>query len=368
MNRTLTVALAFIFVFVSAFAAMQISGMKKPAPRKPIEKNVKMVKSRVIQNETITSKLEITGRLIAKHKVELFAEVGGTLLPNNNRFREGNYFKKGATLIEIDATEQKLNLLAQKSSLMNQITLMLPDLKSDYAESFPAWENYLKEMNVEQPLSPLPSPISDQERYFISARNLYNLYYSIQSQEERLKKYRIYAPFSGSIASSNITEGTLVRLGQKLGDFINTTSYEMEAAVNEEDISLLKIGSQVNLFSNNTSKTWKGRVVRISNIIDPATQTVKVFINVSGKDLKEGMYLNAIVEGKQIEKAVEISRNLLMDQNKLYIVEDSSLKIVEIKPLHYMTQTVVVQGLEDGTVLLNESVAGAYEGLKVGTY
>ena len=61
---------------------------------------------------------------------------------------------------------------------MNQITLMLPDLKSDYPDSFPAWEKYLKEMNIEEALSALPSPISDQERYFISARNLYNLYYS----------------------------------------------------------------------------------------------------------------------------------------------------------------------------------------------
>ena len=72
---------------------------------------------------------------------------------------------------------------------MNQITLMLPDLKSDYAESFPAWEAYLQNLDPEKPLAPLPDPATNQEKYFVSARNLYNLYYTIQSQEKRLTKY-----------------------------------------------------------------------------------------------------------------------------------------------------------------------------------
>lgn len=264
MNRTLSVGLAFAFIIAAAAGAFFISGQKKPAERKPIKKVIKQVNSLPVRNSSITTNIEITGRLQAKQKVELFAEVGGTFLPNGNRFKEGKYFQKGQTIIKIDNEEQKLSLLAQKSSLMNQITLMLPDLKSDYPESFPAWEAYVKNLDVNEPLTALPSPVSDQEKYFVSARNLYNLYYTIQSQEKRMQKYTISAPFNGVISTASIDEGTLVRVGQKLGELMNTYTYELEAAVYEQDIDLIKVGSQVNLFTENKAKSWKGTVSRIS--------------------------------------------------------------------------------------------------------
>lgn len=368
MNRTITVGLAFGFVIVAALGASFISGQKEPAERKKTESTVKMVKSRTVVNEDLITRLEITGRLLARQKIELFAEVGGTMLPNGNRFKEGNYFKQGAALVRIDKEEQQLALLSQKSSLMNQITLMLPDLKTDYPESFPAWESFLQQLDVQKPLAALPKPVSEQVKYFIAARNLYNLYYSIQSQEKRLSKYVLRAPFNGVVSMSNIHEGTVIRIGQKLGEFMNDYAYELEAAVNEADIDLVKVGSQVMLTMTNATKNWQGTVLRISDVIDPATQTIKVFVKVSGRDLREGMYLNGTLLGKEISQAVEISRNLLVNQNQVYLVEDSALKLHQVEPVHFTSQKVIVKGIPDNKVILNEQIPGAYEGLKVGTY
>ena len=366
MTRTLTVGLAFVFIIVAAAISFFIAGSKKPAERKPVSRQIKLVKSLPVKNQTITTQLEITGRLQAKQKVELFAEVGGTLLPNGNRFREGNYFKQGDTLFRMDNEEQKLNLLAQKSALMNQITLMLPDLKSDYPESFPAWESYLQKMKLDQPLAAFPKPASDRERYYISARNLNNLYYTIQSLEKRMEKYTITAPFNGAVSAANITEGTLVRIGQRLGELMNTWSYELEAAVYERDIELVKPGGKVELKSETSEKSWTGTVARISKVIDPSTQTIKVFINVSGPDLKEGMYLSGIIKGREINQAFEIDRNLLLDQNQLYIIQDSALKLQAVQPVYFGSGSVVIKGLAENTLLLDESIPDAYEGLKVG--
>lgn len=365
MNRFVTVLLAFVFVVIAAGLSFRIGSSKPPAERKAAETVIKKVKSLPVSNGTLTTQLEITGRLQAREKIELFTEVGGTLIPNNNRFKEGNYFKKGETLVRIDNEEQKLSLLAQKSALMNQITLMLPDLKSDYTESFPAWESYLRDLDIGQPLMELPTPASDQERYYVSARNLYNLYYTIQSQEKRMEKYTLKAPFNGVLSATNITEGTLVRIGQRLGEFMNAYSYELEASINEADIDLIKVGNQVELGSDNSNQNWKGRVSRISNVIDPATQTIKVFITTSGKGLKEGMYLSGTVKGRQISDAFEFPRNLLIDQTKVYVVDNSKLMLKEVEPVHFTTEKVVVKGLENGSILLGESLAGAYEGLEV---
>jgi len=46
-----------------------------------------------------------------------------------------------------------------------------------------------------------------------------------------------------------VTEGTLVRNGQKLGDFIDTSSYEIEVAISNTYAGLLKVGEEVVLNS-----------------------------------------------------------------------------------------------------------------------
>ncbi|MEM6766387.1 MAG: HlyD family efflux transporter periplasmic adaptor subunit [Bacteroidota bacterium] len=367
-TRQITITLAILLLVVGAGGFAYLRSQKAPAETKPPTKGVKMVKVRQVENQTIKTDISLTGRLVAKQMIEVFAEVSGLLMPDNNRFKEGNYYKKGQALIQIDDREHQMNLLAQKSSLMNQITLMLPDLKTDYPESFPNWEGYLKEMDIKETLRELPEPVSDQERYFVSAKNIYNLYYTIQSLETRSDKYQIQAPFNGVVTEANIFEGTLVRSGQKLGEFINPYVYELEAAVDVNDISFFKIGDQVILTSNDMVGEWKGRVSRISDRIDPNTQTLRVFITTSGKQLKEGMYLNASVQGNIVKDALEISRALLINNDQVYVVQDSLLKLQQVEPVFMGAKSAIVKGLEGGTTLVDESVVGAYEGLKVGPY
>ncbi|MEZ4850962.1 MAG: hypothetical protein R3B93_20560 [Bacteroidia bacterium] len=90
---------------------------------------------------------------------------------------------------------------------MNQIALILQTLSLTIRKVFNL-ETYLNQMDVNEKLQPLPKPVSDQEKYFISAKNLYNLYYNIQSQEKRMEKYTIQAPFNGALACQYYWNGS----------------------------------------------------------------------------------------------------------------------------------------------------------------
>ena len=48
-----------------------------------------------------------------------------------------------------------------------------------------------------------------------------------------------------------VQKGTLVRLGQKLGEFIAVNSYELESEVSVNDLQYLKIGTSLNFKQNN---------------------------------------------------------------------------------------------------------------------
>lgn len=374
--------ISLVFVVLILGAGFGISGMvssqKKPAPKLPAVANISQVSFRSVTNQSTSAQIEVNGRLTARDRVEIFSEVSGTYRSGGKLFKEGAYFRKGETLLNMSDQEFTMTLRAQKSSLMNQITLMLPDMKADYPESFPNWVAYLDSFNLDKSLPALPTAATDQERYYLTAKNIQNLYYSIKSQEARMRKYKIYAPFNGKVSQSSITEGTLVRVGQKLGEFFNPSSYEMEASVSLRDLEFIKPGSQVELSSEDIPGAWKGRVIRVSDVIDAQTQTVRVFISVNGSALKEGMYLTGIVSGQTLSDVVSLDRGLLMDDNTVFLGErdlanDSTageviqgvLRKVSVQPLQYSDDQVLVKGIKNGSWVISQSIPNGYDGMTV---
>ena len=125
-----------------------------------------------------------------------------------------------------------------------------------------------------------------------------------------------------------VTEGTLIRAGQKLGEFINTNSYELEVAVSKTYSDLLKVNEKVVLTNLDKSKTYTGKVSRINGRVDQASQTITAFIEVSDPDLKEGMYLEAVLNAKEEADAIEVNRALLQQNDQIFVVKDSVLDII----------------------------------------
>lgn len=364
-QRRLLIVLGLILIIGAVMASQWLSEQKEEAPRKQEVDRVKQVGIQQVRNETLATTLEVQGQLTAFDKVDLFSEVGGMLKSTAKPFKVGTYFAKGSPMLRIDNTETGLALLAQKSTLMNAIAQLMPDLKIDYPQSFLQWETYLNDFNIDAPLASFPEPVSQQEKRFLAARNLYTQYYNIKSQEERLNKFTIYAPFSGVLTQTNVHPGTVVRVGQSLGSFMATGNYELVATVPLEDLNYIKTGNRVQLQSEDVDGNWSGTVKRISDQIDPASQTVQVFIGVSGKGLREGMYLRGTVKAQDIPSAFRIDRNLLVSQRQVYLVRDSMLRLTPVEVVKIASDYVIIRGLPDGTSVLQELVPGAYDGMKV---
>lgn len=357
---------AGLAILVGGFAvARYFSKLKQAPPRQETTPSVPSVEIITAQNKTIPTRLDIQGQLIAYDKIDIFSEVAGTLVKTDRPFKVGTYFPKGALLAEIDDQEARLSLLSQKANLLNAITQLMPDLKIDYPKSFEQWRTYLDSFDVEKELQPLPEPLNEQEKFFIASRNLYSQYYTIKSTEERLSKYKIYAPFSGVLTDVAINPGALIRVGQKLGELMNTSHYELQATIPLSDLSYIKVGNDVSLTSRDIAGNWTGRIRRISDQIDPATQTVQVFVEVRGRDLKEGMYLSGDVKASDIDHAVDLPRNLLVDQTRVFTVQDSFLRLRTVEVVKLTRQSAIVRGLPDGTPLLKTSLPNAFDGMKV---
>lgn len=357
---------AGLVLLIGAFALSRFLSQQKEPPRPKVAgTSVKKVDTIQVHLGNIPTTLDVQGELSAYDKIDLFSEVTGTLEQTARPFKVGTYFPKGAVLIKVEQEEAKLSLLSQKSNLLNAITQLMPDLKIDYPESYQNWKVYLDSFEVDAPIEAFPEPENDQEKYFIASRNLYSQYYTIKSQEERLDKYTLYAPFSGVITAASINPGAVVRAGQKLGELMGTGSYELEATVALRDLKYLAVGNPVELYSEDIEGHWDGKIRRISNQVDAGTQTVRVFISVGGKNLKENMYLRGDVVASSIDNAFALPRNLLNDQRGVFVVRDSVLRLETVDVVKLTDESAIIRGLDNGTPILAQPIPDAFDGMKV---
>ncbi|MGC1515874.1 MAG: HlyD family efflux transporter periplasmic adaptor subunit [Maribacter sp.] len=367
MRKIIFTALGIGLIIVSIFLARFIIDSKKTFKPKAT-KVVKTVFTEVVENSTVPIVVTANGNLTAKQRVELFAEVQGVFKQGSKLFKVGQSYAAGQTIINIDAEEYAASVQSAKSNLFNQLTSIMPDLRLDYPGIYSKWQTYLNNFDMSKSTPALPELVSEKEKFFISGRGILTSYYNVKNLEQRLSKYRIAAPFSGVLTEALVTEGTLVRAGQKLGTFINPEVYELEVAVSKTYTDLLKLGEAVELTNLGDNTTYEGKVSRINGSIDQASQTVKAFIEVKDENLREGMYLEANLDAKKEENAIEIDRSLLLEGNRIFVVRDSVLDIIEVQPVYFSDKRVVLKNVPDGITIMSKPLIGAYTGMAVKIY
>lgn len=365
MRLAISVILGIVLLGGAYFLSQKIADSKE-SPKGSIQKSTSIVFTTPVRNNDSPIFIETNGTLRAQQRIEVFSEVQGVLQPLKKPFKPGTRYNKGELMLTMDSQEFYSSLVSQRSVLYNNIVAIMPDLKFDLPESFKQWQTYLDEFTIQGKVKTLPEPLNDREKYFVNARQIVSTYYTIKNLEDRLEKYKIFAPFSGILTEALVDPGTLVRTGQKLGTLIDPSVFELEANINAEYLDYLQIGKQVAIKDLKGEKQWSGFVKRINGIIDPNTQTVQVFIQVSGKGLTEGMFLEATVMTRLESNVVEIDRSLISNDNTVFVVQHDSVltsRVVEV--VHFSNKKAMIRGLTDGENLLSKPLPGAYDGMIV---
>jgi multidrug efflux pump subunit AcrA (membrane-fusion protein) len=364
MRKLILAILGVLFITGAIYGAKMIINSKSKTRKAP-SKVIKTVFVDSVKNTSISIIIPANGNLVAKRRVEIYSEVQGIFKPGSKLFKPGEKYQKNEAFISINDTEYYANVQLAKSNLYNSIAAVLADLRLDFPEVFLKWEAYLKSYDLNKPTPKLPKMVSEKENYFITGRSIVSNYYTVKNLEQRLSKYTISAPFKGILTEALVTEGTLIRSNQKLGEFIDPSVYEMEVSLSKTFASLLDVGETVELNNLEHTKKYSGIVSRVNGSINSATQTIAVYIEIKNSSLKEGMYLEANLNAKKEKNAIEINRGLLLDENKIFIIRDSVLDMIDVKPVYFSDTKVVLKDIPDGTIILSSPFPGAYVGMIV---
>lgn len=368
--RKTTFIIAALVILLGGAAALSwvFINMKPEPPRRPGDGLKRYVKAEAVNYKPIVSPLKREGRVMASHDVLLVAEAAGKIEPGEVPLKKGTSFRKGQLLASIYKDEAELALKARKSSFLNSLSNILPDLKVDYPEEFQSYYDYFSTVDLNKPLPRLPEPRTEKFKVFLASRSILSEYFGLLQDEKNLQRRSLVAPFDGTFSSVNFEAGAYVNAGSQIARMIGTDVLEVEVPVENHNSKWIEIGDQVQVLSKISADTLQGTVVRKAAFVDASTQARSIFVRVKefGKDdLLAGEYKVVVFPGQKIHGAMEIPRSAVFNSNVVFTVVNGELKKAEINVMKVNETNLIFNGLPEGTMVVTEPLINVKENLPV---
>ena len=360
------IVLLVIFLVISGLIFFVLTANKKSIS-KEIKEEAKIVYLPVkkVTNFEHTLSLSSRGQVNPYASITLSPEVQGMLLKGNIEMKEGISFRKGDVLYRIDNQESFYSFAARRSSLVNIILNILPDIELDFPEEKEKWMSFMNEMNKAIRLPELPKIKSDKERMFITSRSIITEYYSLKSLESRLDKYLIIAPFNGTVTDVFMEPGTIANPGGQIARIAKTGEFEVKVPISIDDIDFFKDKS-VARFSNSANESvGTGKIKRVSNVVNQQTQSIDVYYTLKVKEnslVYNGMHLNILIDKEVTKNTSLLPRTALMN-NQVILLNANKIIFKQVKVVGTKPDSVFVTGLNDGDMVILEQFDSNQEGV-----
>jgi multidrug efflux pump subunit AcrA (membrane-fusion protein) len=369
-RKALIGIIALISIIAIGFLLLQIFEAQKPkSPAQAKEKqkiNVLVKPANYTHHQTdITS----SGQLRSYSEVDIVAEASGKILEGSILLKEGMRFSKGDVLVQINSTETRLSLQAQKSSFVASLIRILPDIQLDFPEDYTKTESFANELSSDKPFPKLPDFTNKKIEVFLASKGILSEYYSIKKMEYTQSKHTITAPFSGTIKAVYNQPGAYMNPGNKIISIIRTDRFEVEVPIDIQKATWIQTGQSVTIISNQLSRSWKGKVERIANYINPETQARSVYITTQNDgSMISGEYVSVSISGETIQDALQIPRNAIIEDSCVYTVKQGKLHKQELTIIKSGTDFFLVKDIPAGDSIVIEPLVNAQENMEVVTY
>lgn len=190
------------------------------------------------------------GVVKAAKQAMLYAQIQGRV--SEVPFKEGQRFKKGSTLVQLDCDKYGAELAAAAAE---------QEAKDKTVENN-------KELAKLHAVSTLEFGISEAEAKKAQA--------AVRIAEINVRSCHIAAPFSGRVVGVMVNEHENVFPNDKLLSVLDDTSLEIELVLPSTALSWLKRAARFTFAVDETGQAYPARVKEIGADVDAASQTVKV--------------------------------------------------------------------------------------------
>ncbi len=253
------------------------------------------VRTATVEARDLDDELVLTGSLKPRAQVQAVAEVAARLLRILKD--EGARIEKGEVLAVLDDTDYRLAHERAQAAL-------------DVAEANRAHAQVEKERadNLRK-----TGGITDKD-HLVAEVNLQVAQASLGQVKaeaaiaaEQHARCQIKAPFAGRIARRQVDPGTLLAPGTAVFTLVDDAVLEFRAAVPSADYAKVKVGAPVDVTVEALAHVVKGKVARVTPLVEERTRSFDVVVEVpGGKDLVGGLFARASVRVGQVPGALVV--------------------------------------------------------------
>ncbi len=322
-----------ISILVMGIAAMSIlAATKEETKKKEATQRVRQVATTPMVYADHTLQIHGNGSIESQQHLDLVAFVGGEVVYSRGDLKSGLQVKQGDILLKIDDREAQNRTLQARSSLINAIVSLIPELRGNAQDkTYKKWNNYLEQLNMST-TPELPVITDAQERIRVSMHNIFNQHAMVKNTEITLDRHTIRAPFDGYLVSDGVIAGTWISPGQVAVSLINPFKLEIAVPLALSELELLSddgMPTAIVTPSEDPSKHLTGILQRQNAHIDKRSQTVTIHIELSNPDLDPaflpGNYMDVYIQGNRLSDVALLPRDVIAPGPYVYTMEDSLL-------------------------------------------
>ncbi len=364
-----SLVIPLLILLAGAVAMNKLGDLRKDVPARPVTGKTRVVNVVSAEPRLINAQITGWGRLNSARPLVLLSEAEGTLLAGEVPFQEGQDFAEGTLLLRVDDRQKRLDLSRSKSDFINAMATMMPDIQQQHPEEWASWNAYFKQLRVDRPVPTMPVAKVDRIKRLLARYNVYQLYYTLRSEEIALEKYRIRAPFKGTVVGADMRVGGNVRSGTLLGEILSLQQLDLEIQLPASDLPWVNREGPVTVRSSQFPGQWQGRIDRIGSTVDQATQTVTVYVRLDEGEapfpLLAGLLFEAELAGAPLENATSVATQNLYGDDTVYLLENGRLVKRKVTVARREIDRVLVTGgIEPGELLVTDLLEGVAEGMK----
>jgi RND family efflux transporter MFP subunit len=267
---------------------------------------------------SISATLTVVGNLIGEQTVDVVPRTGGRLVSVNVQL--GDRVRRGQTLAKIE----DLEIVEQVKQAEASLEVAKATIRQREADLKVAEVNFDRSKNLFTRQLLAKQALDDAESRYLAAQAQLDLARAQSTQTSarldelqiNLANTTITSPVDGFVAKRNVDPGAWVSQNAPVVSVVDIARLRLVANVVEKDLRLVTVGDpavvQVDAYPGDK---FSGRIARVSPVLDPATRTATIEVEVPNGDtrLKPGMYARIVLQVEQRDDATLVPKVAVVD-------------------------------------------------------
>jgi RND family efflux transporter MFP subunit len=319
----------------------------------------------------VNRELSVVGNLIGDQTVSVVPKTAGRLMDIGVKL--GDRVNRGQRIAKIE-DEEILEQVRQAEAAFEVAKATIRQREADLAL---AKTNVERSRNLFQRQLLPQQTLDDAEAKYQSAQAALDLARAQNTQSQsRLDELRITqqntiitSPVNGFVARRAVDPGAFVSPNSPVVDVVDITRVRLVANIIEKDLKQIGVGDiarvEVDAFPG---EDFMGRIARVSPVLDPATRTAPLEVEISNPQyrLKPGMYARVGIITESHPNALVVPTNAVVDVNGTRGVYLSVNNLAAFHPVKIgiegNARTEILDGVAVGDRVVTTGAAGLRNG------